>query len=160
MKNKKIPQELCRSAISAVCPCRKINHDFPHGKRCFDFVEWLRLSKLRMDMLMRHDLYSRQQYRLLAHAGTGDMAPQAAVAAAAESEGFRRRRKKQEGVRRVSWSFVAVNPLVSEGEKIKIRGFNFELTFNGLVCKGNGSSQCSLSCALGIYGLARATIGP
>ena len=30
------------------------------------------------------------------------------------------------------------------GRKIKIRQFNFELTFNGLIFKGNGLSQCSL----------------
>ena len=28
----------------------------------------------------------------------------------------------------------------AEGEKIKIRQFNFEMTINGLICKGNGLS--------------------
>ena len=32
----------------------------------------------------------------------------------------------------------------AEGEKIKIHQFNFELTFNGLIYKGNGLSQSSL----------------
>ena len=32
----------------------------------------------------------------------------------------------------------------AEGAKIKIRHFNFELTFNSLICIENCSSQCSL----------------
>ena len=32
----------------------------------------------------------------------------------------------------------------AEGTKIKIRQFNFELTFNGLIWKGSDLSQCSL----------------
>ena len=32
-------------------------------------------------------------------------------------------------------------PISAEGEKIKIREFNFELTFNVLIC--DGLSQCS-----------------
>ena len=42
-----------------------------------------------------------------------------------------------------------LNPFRAEGEKIKIRQFNFELNFNRLICKGNGLSQCSLLCAFG-----------
>ena len=34
--------------------------------------------------------------------------------------------------------------IIAEGEKIKKRQFNHELTFNGLICKGIGLSQCSL----------------
>ena len=37
-----------------------------------------------------------------------------------------------------------IEPTSAEGEKIKICQFNFELTFNGLICKGNGLSQCPL----------------
>ena len=33
---------------------------------------------------------------------------------------------------------------VAEGAKIKIRQYKFELSFNGLICKGIGLSQCSL----------------
>ena len=40
-----------------------------------------------------------------------------------------------------------------EGAKIKIHQFNFELTFSGLISKGNDLSQCSPQCALWIYGL-------
>ena len=36
-----------------------------------------------------------------------------------------------------------INPLVQRG-KIKIRQFNFELTFNGFICNLHGLSQCSL----------------
>ena len=35
-------------------------------------------------------------------------------------------------------------PICAEGEKVKVRQFNFELTFNCLICKGSGLSQCSL----------------
>ena len=42
--------------------------------------------------------------------------------------------------------------------EIKIRQFNFELNFNGSICKGNALSQCSLQCALGIYGLTRSVL--
>ena len=35
-------------------------------------------------------------------------------------------------------------PISAEPTKITIRQFNFELTFNGLIFKGNGLSQCSL----------------
>ena len=34
-----------------------------------------------------------------------------------------------------------LKPLAPEGTKIKIRQFNFKLTFNGLICKGNDLSQ-------------------
>ena len=39
---------------------------------------------------------------------------------------------------------LMLNPLVPRAEKIKIRQYNFELSFNGLICKGNGLFQCSL----------------
>ena len=50
------------------------------------------------------------------------------------------------------------NPLVPRVQKWKIRQFNFKFTSNGLICKGNGLSQCSLYCALGIYGLTRSVL--
>ena len=37
---------------------------------------------------------------------------------------------------------LLLQPISAEGEKIKIRQFNFELTFNSLICKGNGLFQC------------------
>ena len=43
--------------------------------------------------------------------------------------------------------------------KINIRQLIFELTFNSLICKGNSLSQCSLECALDIYGVARSLLG-
>ena len=43
----------------------------------------------------------------------------------------------------------------AEGAKIKLHQFNINLTANVLICRGNGLSQCSLLCALGIYGLIR-----
>ena len=35
-----------------------------------------------------------------------------------------------------------LKPISVEGEKIKIHQFIIELTFNGLICEENGSSQC------------------
>ena len=47
---------------------------------------------------------------------------------------------------KLSWNKTSclALPIIAKGEKIKIRQFNFELTFSGLICKGIGLSQCSL----------------
>ena len=39
----------------------------------FDFVTWLRLSKLRLDYLMSRDGYAREQYGRMATIGTGNL---------------------------------------------------------------------------------------
>lgn len=44
----------------------------------FDFIDWLRLSKLRLDLMMTREVSFREQFRDLAHVGTGDLTAEAA----------------------------------------------------------------------------------
>ena len=41
------------------------------------------------------------------------------------------------------YQHASMLPISAEGANIEIWQFNFELTFIGLICKGDGLSQCS-----------------
>jgi len=52
----------------------------PHTSQYFDFLTWLRLSKLRLDQIVARCYRTRQQYRGLLHPGTPPLAPDQVVA--------------------------------------------------------------------------------